>query len=121
MAPKQTSDVEAGKGGEQKECTHWHALTKEDAAGVLGLPKNVREVGLSTPEAKQRLEQYGYNQLTEKARKTLLQKIWAQVGNILVGILVVVAVVSLVKGIITTGESRITNFIEVGLITFVIT
>ena len=45
-----------------------------------------------------------------------------QVGNILVGILVFVAIVSLVKGILAKdGESKVTNFIEVGLITFVIT
>ena len=36
-------------------------------------------------------------------------------------ILVFVAIVSLIKGIISTGENRVTNFIEVGLITFVVT
>jgi hypothetical protein len=40
---------------------------------------------------------------------------------VLVGILVFVAVVSLIKGCISSGEDRLTNFIEVGLITFVIT
>lgn len=101
--------------------TQWHAITYSEAATTLGLAKDIRTKGLTTAEAKQRLEQYGPNQLSEKETKTLLQRIWTQLYNVLVGILVFVAIVSLIKGIITTGESRVTNFIEVGLITFVVT
>lgn len=123
MAPKsKKTDIEKGKAAPEKDVPHWHAMTKEDAAGVLGLPKDIRNQGLSTAEAAQRLEQYGPNQLSEKEKKTLLQRIWAQINNILVAILIFVAVVSLVKGILSTdSESRVTNFIEVGLITFVVT
>ena len=96
-------------------------MSKEDACGVLGLSSSIRSSGLTTAEAAMRLEQYGANQLTAKERATLLQRIWKQVSNVLAGILVVVAVVSLVKGIISSGEDRLTNFIEVGLTTFVIT
>lgn len=99
----------------------FHVMTKEEAISELGLPADIRRKGLTTAEAQARLEQYGYNQLTEKEKVTLLQRIWKQVNNVLVAILVFVAVVSLIKGIATTGESRLTNFIEVGLITFVIT
>ena len=100
----------------------WHAMTKEEAAKTLGLPENIRATGLSTEQAKKRLEEYGPNQLSEKETKTLLQRIWAQLYNVLVGILVFVAIVSLIKGIISDDpESRVTNFIEVGLITFVVT
>eukprot|EP00529_Nitzschia_sp_RCC80_P005946 CAMPEP_0113486780 /NCGR_PEP_ID=MMETSP0014_2-20120614/25170_1 /TAXON_ID=2857 /ORGANISM="Nitzschia sp." /LENGTH=1027 /DNA_ID=CAMNT_0000380457 /DNA_START=995 /DNA_END=4074 /DNA_ORIENTATION=+ /assembly_acc=CAM_ASM_000159 len=99
----------------------WHAMSVDESATAMKLGKNYQANGLTTAEAKQRFEQYGPNQLTEKARKTLFAKIWEQVANVLVAILVVVAVVSLVKGIISEdAESRLTNFIEVGLITFVI-
>ena len=118
---KHINDVEKG-GDAIKDDPQWHAMTKEDVCGVLGLSPNIRREGLTTAEAKARLEQYGPNQLSEKEKVTLLQRIWKQVSNVLVGILVFVAIVSLIKGIITTSsEDRLTNFIEVGLITFVIT
>jgi magnesium-transporting ATPase (P-type) len=114
--------MEKGAIAATEDAPNWHAVTKEEAAGLLGLGKDIRQTGLSTAEASQRLQKYGPNMLTEKERKTLLQRIWAQLYNVLVGILVFVAIVSLIKGIISTdGESRITNFIEVGLITFVVT
>jgi magnesium-transporting ATPase (P-type) len=116
---KPTIDKAASK--EAREEHQWHAMTYADAARTLGVPKDIRAKGLTTAEAKRRLEEYGPNQLSEKERKTLWQRIWAQLYNVLVGILVFVAIVSLIKGIITTGESRVTNFIEVGLITFVVT
>ncbi len=100
---------------------NWHAISKEEAAGLLGLGANIRRTGLTSAEAAARLAQYGPNQLSEKERRTLLQRIWTQLYNVLVGILIFVAVVSLIKGIISEGENRVTNFIEVGLITFVVT
>lgn len=97
-------------------------MTKEEVIAQLGLAEDIRRKGLTTAEAKAQLEQYGYNQLTEKEKVTLLQRIWKQVSNVLVGILVFVAVVSLIKGIVSSdAEDKLTNFIEVGLIAFVIT
>ena len=121
MAPKaKAPDIE--KGTTPKDEPQWHAMSKEDAAGLLGLGHDIKTAGLSSAEAQRRLEQYGPNQLSEKEKVTLLQRIWKQVGNVLVGILVFVAVVSLIKGITTKkAEDRLTNLIEVGLITFVIT
>lgn len=113
-------DVEKGA-VKKADVPNWHALKKEDAAALLGLGANIRRTGLTSAEAAARLEQYGPNQLSEKERKTLFQRIWAQLYNVLVGILVFVAIVSLIKGIISEGENRVTNFIEVGLITFVVT
>lgn len=116
------SKLDAEKGSAPKDETpNWHAITKEESAGLLGLGADCRRTGLTSAEAAKRLEQYGYNKLSEKEQKTLLQRIWAQLYNVLVGILVLVAVVSLIKGIISDGEGRVTNFIEVGLITFVVT
>lgn len=100
---------------------NWHALTKEECASLLGLGPNIRTTGLTSAEAAKRLEEYGPNELSAKEQRTLWQRIWAQLYNVLVGILIFVAVVSLIKGIISTGENRVTNFIEVGLITFVVT
>lgn len=124
MAPRQkniASDPEKGVLASTEDSTPWHVMSYEDAAGYLGLPGNVRQEGLSSKQAKDRLEQFGFNQLSEKEKVTLLMRIWKQVNNVLVGILVFVAVVSLFKGIVSSGEDRVTNFIEVGLITFVIT
>lgn len=119
MAPK-TNNPETS--GEPKAGPPFHVMTKEEAIAELGLAEDIRRKGLTTAEAKARLEQYGLNQLTEKEKVTLLQRIWKQVSNVLVGILVFVAVVSLIKGIVSTdSEDRVTNFIEVGLISFVIT
>jgi len=121
MAPKQANNMDDKKEDTAK-VPAYHVMTKEQAIADLGLPTDIRRQGLSTAEAKARLEQYGYNQLTEKEKVTLLQRIWKQVNNVLVAILVFVAVVSLAKGIASSdAESRLTNFIEVGLITFVIT
>eukprot|EP00549_Striatella_unipunctata_P000211 CAMPEP_0118684492 /NCGR_PEP_ID=MMETSP0800-20121206/6675_1 /TAXON_ID=210618 ORGANISM="Striatella unipunctata, Strain CCMP2910" /NCGR_SAMPLE_ID=MMETSP0800 /ASSEMBLY_ACC=CAM_ASM_000638 /LENGTH=1012 /DNA_ID=CAMNT_0006581207 /DNA_START=48 /DNA_END=3086 /DNA_ORIENTATION=- len=125
MPPRQTeyygSDPEKNHNIKENDDPQWHAMTKENACGVLGLGADIRRSGLSSSEASRRLQQYGPNKLSEKDKVTLLQRIWKQVSNVLVGILVFVAVVSLIKGIISSGEDRLTNFIEVGLITFVIT
>jgi len=79
----------------------WHAMTKEQACALLGVSENIRQEGMSMKEAQDRLDKYGFNQLTEKEKVTLLRRIWRQVNNVLVGILVAVAVVSLIKGITT--------------------
>ena len=72
----------------------YHTMTKEEAIAELGLSADIRRLGLTTSEAKARLEKFGYNQLTEKEKVTLLQRIWKQVNNVLVGILVVGCVVT---------------------------
>jgi Ca2+-transporting ATPase len=113
-------DIEKGTAGEEEVVAKdiSHVLTTEQCLSDL---KATRQ-GLSTAEAKQRLEQYGYNQLTAKDKKTLLQRIWGQVNNILVLILVVVAIVSASKAVTAKEtEDLITNWLEVGLIVFVIT
>jgi P-type Ca2+ transporter type 2C len=99
--------------------THaWHAMTKEDAIKTLDLnPETHRKTGLTTEQAKARLEKYGPNQMSEKKKETLLEKIWKQVANVLVGILVFVAVVSAVRA---ATADPVTNSIQVGIIVGVI-
>lgn len=100
----------------------WHAKTQEECFKQLGCPDDHAKKGLSTEEAKRRLEKYGYNKLTEKEKKSLFQRIWNQVANTLVGILVFVAIVSVIRAV-TADQSQVilTNWIQVGLIVFVIT
>lgn len=99
----------------------FHAKTAKECFHELGCSENLLQEGLTTAEASKRLEKFGYNKLTEKAKVTLLQRIWKQVANVLVAILVIVAIVSLVRALTTTAsEEIITDWIQFGLIVFVI-
>jgi len=72
----------------------WHAL---DAQEVLNHLK-VRGNGLTSEEAKKRLEHYGPNQLKEATRPTFLQMLWEQLNNFVVILLIVASVVSALLG-----------------------
>lgn len=120
-----------GGGGKKKELDleaqadlfPFHAKTADECFAELNCNAGTHtQSGLTTDEAAARLEKYGYNKLTEKEKVTLLQRIWHQVANVLVGILVFVAVVSLIRAATsTTSEDIVSNSIQVGLIVFVIT
>jgi magnesium-transporting ATPase (P-type) len=100
----------------------WHAHTNEEAFIELGQGPDLGRVGLTTEEAERRYQTYGPNKLSEKEKVTLLQRIWAQVANVLVGILVFVALVSAARAATADiSEDVVTNTIQVGLIVFVIT
>ena len=95
----------------------WHAMTVEEVIAHLGLSENVTKVGLTSAEAKERLERFGPNRMTESVKKTLCQRIYDQVANVLVGILVFVAIVSAIRAATTTDPNTIvTNSIQVVLI-----
>jgi len=99
----------------------WHVLTIQETIRRLKANEDVVDVGLSTAEAQRRLQEYGPNKLTEKEKTSILVRIWRQLNNVLVFILVVVAVVSAVRAIMAHDiEEKTTNWIEVGLITGVI-
>jgi magnesium-transporting ATPase (P-type) len=51
-------------------------------------------VGLTASEAKARLDQYGLNKLAEPPADTLLQRLWRQINQILIWILLVACIVS---------------------------
>lgn len=100
----------------------WHSKEKEEVLSKLGLNADSHCTGLSSAEAATRLANYGPNKLSEKEKVTLLQRIWKQVANLLVGILVFVAIVSGIKAMTADNPEDITtNGIQVGLILFVIT
>ena len=100
----------------------WHASTLEECFKELGLDDTLPSKGLSTEDAAARLTKYGRNQMTAKEKVSLLQKIWEQVANVLVGILVFVAVVSVARAATADNKDDVTtNAIQVALIVFVIT
>jgi len=74
IASKEQAVVET-----QKEIkVTWHALSAEEAVQQL---ETVQEMGLSSEEAKKRLEKYGLNQLQEKPRPTFFQLVVEQLKN----------------------------------------
>jgi magnesium-transporting ATPase (P-type) len=100
----------------------WHSIGVDEVIHELGLHNEICEQGLSSKEFQERLEKYGPNKFSEKEKITIWMRIWRLCANVLVGILLFVAIVALIKGIIAkSAEDRLTNFIEVGLIVFVIT
>ena len=72
----------------------WHAQTAEQVLDHLQVQAN----GLTSEEAKRRLEHYGHNQLTEAPRPTFLQMLWEQLNNFVVILLIVASVVSALLG-----------------------
>lgn len=102
---------------ETKPTPNWHAMTKEEVFAELRLPEDHRKAGLTSEQAVARLEEFGYNRLSGKAKKTLFAKIWEQVANVLVGILLFVAAISLVR---VFTDDPVTNGIQVGIIVGVI-
>jgi Ca2+-transporting ATPase len=73
----------------------WHALSAEEVINKLG---TVPHTGLTTEEAKKRMERYGPNQLTEKPRPTFFQLLIGQLNNFIVIMLIVAAVISAILG-----------------------
>ena len=96
----------------------YHAMKLTDVFAELEVAADIRKMGLTSSEAAARLEKYGQNKLSEKRKVTLLEKIWNQVANVLVGILVFVAVISFIR--VFTSDP-VTNGIQVGIIVGVIT
>ena len=73
----------------------WHALSAEDVLEKLSAPP---ETGLSSAEAKARLEKYGENQLQEGKRVTFLQMVIGQLNNFVIILLIVAAIISAALG-----------------------
>ena len=96
---------------------YWHAMTKEECFKELGVQESIRKDGLTSAQAAERLAKYGLNQMTTKKKETLLQKIWKQINNVLVGILLFVAAISVVRAFT---DDPVTNWIQVGIILGVI-
>src|SRR5512147_313597 len=81
-------------GKTQVEQQEWHALKPDEVLSHL----KVQDHGLSTEEARSRLEQYGPNQLNEAPRPTFLQTLWEQLNNFVVILLIIASVISALLG-----------------------
>jgi Ca2+-transporting ATPase len=95
---------------EASQETKWHVLSAEGAVARL---ETDRERGLSADRAVQRLEQFGQNALAERPRPGFLARLWDQLNEFLVLILIASAVISGVIGwseFSHTGE--VTEFID---------
>jgi Ca2+-transporting ATPase len=73
----------------------WHKLGRDEVAQKLGTS---RDQGLSSQEAKDRLEKYGQNRLEEAPPKSFITMLWEQLNNFVVFLLFGAAVISVILG-----------------------
>lgn len=73
----------------------WYKMSMQQVCKELSVNP---ETGITTEEALKRLERYGYNELREKEKETLLQKIINQMKDFLIIILIVASIVSAFMG-----------------------
>jgi Ca2+-transporting ATPase len=73
----------------------WHHLPPDN---VINLLSTSQDTGLTSEQAANRLEKYGYNQLKEAPPTSFLEMLWEQFNNFVVILLVVAAVVSALLG-----------------------
>jgi len=113
---------EVAENPQMSENSPWHTMTIDATIAQMGLSKDLPKSGLSPDEAASRLAKYGPNEMTEKVKTTLLQRIWHQINNVLVYVLMTVAVVSLIQAVTTSDpDTRFTAWFQVALIVSVIT
>ena len=111
----------------KQESASWHALTIGETISKLQCAEKLTTVGLSSSDVARHQEKYGLNKMTEPEKETIWQKIWHQVANVLVCILVIVALVSAARAIVEmlqekpNGTTVLTSWVQLGLITLVIT
>lgn len=77
--------------------------------------KTSEATGLSSEEASRRIEEYGYNQLISKRRKSFLQMFFTQFKSFMIIILLIAAAISGVVGVME-GEGLIDTFVILGIL-----
>lgn len=87
----------------------WYEKTTEEV--VKELQTNI-ETGLTSEEAKRRLEKYGPNRFQEYKKPSIWKMLWDQINNVLIYILIVAAIVS---GIVSEITDSIIIFIVIAL------
>src|SRR5690554_2276716 len=64
---------------------------------------NSSDSGLRTDEAKQRLQEYGPNQIQRQKRESIFKLLWRQINNPLIWVLIGSSIVAILLGKITDG------------------
>jgi Ca2+-transporting ATPase len=82
---------------------------------ILARFKTDATTGLTSEEVKRRLEEYGYNQLTSKHKKSFLQMFIAQFKSFMIIILLIAAAISGVVGVME-GEGLLDTFVILGIL-----
>ena len=85
----------------------WHALAPEEVLNKLHVDL---ERGLSTEEAKRRLERFGPNELVEKERTTFWEMLWGQINSFVIWLLIGAAIISALLG----------DYVEAGAILLIV-
>ncbi|MCF6464435.1 calcium-transporting P-type ATPase, PMR1-type [Clostridium sp. Cult2] len=71
---------------------------EKNIEGLLSELNTNNQTGISNEEAENRLKKYGFNELKEEAKKSLLSKIIAQFNDFLVIILIIASIISFIVG-----------------------
>ena len=117
MAPKKEVVTVAERPPEP----NWHVMDIESVISTLKTSANITKTGLTADESAARMAQYGPNQMTPARKKTLLERIWNQINNVLVLILFVVSIVSAVQAITAkTSSDIVTNWLQFIIIVAVV-
>jgi Ca2+-transporting ATPase len=82
---------------------------------VLSFFKTSETAGLSSDEAARRINEYGYNQLTAKKKKSFFRMFIAQFRSFMIIILLIAAVISGVVGVME-GEGLLDTFVIMGIL-----
>ncbi|HFJ9447881.1 cation-translocating P-type ATPase [Bacillus cereus group sp. TH243-1LC] len=75
--------------------SNWYSKTKDQT--LIDLETNEQH-GLTEEIVNERLKQYGSNELATKQKRTLLQRIFAQINDVLVYVLIIAALISAFVG-----------------------
>lgn len=87
----------------------------QEIADLIDQLKTSEQKGLTAEEAGRRINEYGYNQLTAKRKKTFLQMFLAQFRSFMIIVLLFAAVVSGVVGIYE-GEGLLDTWVILGIL-----
>jgi Ca2+-transporting ATPase len=82
---------------------------------VISRLKTSENAGLDSGEVKRRLEEYGFNQLETKGKKTFLQMFLAQFKSFMIIVLLAAAAISGVVGVME-GEGLVDTFVILGIL-----
>jgi Ca2+-transporting ATPase len=88
---------------------------KKDVSELADELKTSVESGLSSAEVRERLKQYGYNQLETKGKKSFLRMFFYQFKSFMIIVLLIAAAISGVVGVLE-GEGLIDTYVILGIL-----